>query len=121
MVASGLKRVQAYFFVTESGREPVRDWLFDLDRVDRRDIGRNLMTLEFGWPVGMPLSRPMGARLHELRSSISGGRECRIFFYIDRLERLILLHAYIKRIRATPKRDLDIARERMKQHQRSNS
>jgi phage-related protein len=120
MVASGLKRVEAFFFVTESGREPVRDWLLDLDRVDRRDIGRDLMTLEFGWPVGMPTSRPMGAGLHELRSSISGGRETRILFYVDRHERLILLHSLIKQSRTTPKRDLDLARERMKKHQRSS-
>ena len=58
MVASGLKRIEAFFFVTTMGREPVREWLFGLDRSDRREIGRDLMTLEFGWPVGMPLSRP---------------------------------------------------------------
>lgn len=120
MVASGMKRVQTRFYVTEAGREPVRDWFLELDRTDRRDVGRDLMTLEFGWPVGMPLSRPMGAGLHELRSSISGGRECRIFFYVDRLQRLILLHAFIKRSRTTPRRELDLARERMRQHQRSN-
>jgi hypothetical protein len=90
MVASGLKRIEARFFVTDVGREPVREWLFELDRNDRRQIGRDLMTLEFGWPIGMPLSRSMGAGLHELRSSISGGRECRLFFYVDRHERLVL-------------------------------
>lgn len=120
MVASGMKRVEAHFFVSQSGREPVRDWLFGLDRADRREIGRDLLTLEFGWPVGMPLSRPMGGGLHELRSSISGGRECRIFFYVDHTERIVLLHAIIKRSKTTPKRELDLARERMKQHQRSD-
>jgi phage-related protein len=121
MVASGLKRIEARFFLTEAGREPVHEWLFELDRNDRREIGRDLMTLEFGWPIGMPLSRSMGSGLHELRSSISGGRECRLFFYIDRHERLVLLHAFIKRSRATPKRDLNLARARMRQHQRSKS
>jgi phage-related protein len=120
MVASGLKRVEAYFFITGTGREPVRDWLLELDKYDRREIGRDLMTLEFGWPIGMPLSRPMGSGLHELRSSISSGRESRILFYVDRGEQLILLHAFIKSSRTTPKRDLDLARERMKQHQRSD-
>ena len=121
MVASGLKRVQARFFLTESGREPVKDWLLGLDRADRREVGRDLMTLEFGWPIGMPLSRPIGAGLHELRSTISGRRECRIFYYVDRFQQLILLHAFIKRSRATPKAELHLARERMKQHQRSNA
>jgi phage-related protein len=121
MVASGLKRIEARFFVSEAGREPVREWLLELDHNDRRQVGRDLMTLEFGWPIGMPLSRSMGAGLHELRSSISGARECRLFFYVDRHERLVLLHAFIKRSRATPKRDLDLARARMRQHQRSKS
>jgi phage-related protein len=31
------------------------------------------------------------------------------------------LHAFIKRSKTTPKRELDLARERMKQHQRSNA
>jgi phage-related protein len=121
MTASGLKRIQAFFFMTEGGREPVREWLRQLDRDDRRELGRSLMTLEFGWPIGMPLSRSMGGGLHELRASISGNREARIFFYVDRRERLILLHAFNKRSRSTPKRELDLARERMKQHQRSST
>ncbi|MET0987201.1 MAG: type II toxin-antitoxin system RelE/ParE family toxin [Steroidobacteraceae bacterium] len=91
-----------------------------MPRDDRRDVGRSLMTLEFGWPIGMPLSRPMGRGLHELRVSISGAREARIFFYVDGKERLILLHAFIKRSRTTPKRELDLARQRMTQHQRSS-
>ena len=50
-----LKRIQAFFCATESGHEPVREWLMALDREDRREIGRSLMSLEFGWPIGMPL------------------------------------------------------------------
>jgi phage-related protein len=114
-----LKRVQAFFFATESGHEPVREWLMALDREDRREIGRSLMTLEFGWPIGMPLSRPMGRGLHELRVTISGNRAARVFFYLDRKQRLILLHAITKTHRATPRKDLDLARRRMREHQRS--
>ncbi len=114
-----LKRVQAFFFATESGHEPVREWLIALDREDRREIGRSLMTLEFSWPVGMPLSRPMGRGLHELRVTISGNRSARIFFYVDRKQHLILLHAMMKASRATPSKDLDLARRRMREHQRS--
>jgi phage-related protein len=77
------------------------------------------MTLEFSWPVGMPLSRPMGQGLHELRVTISGNRAARVFFYVDRKQRLILLHAMTKARRATPKTDLDLAQRRMREHQRS--
>jgi phage-related protein len=119
MSQSRLKRVRAFFFASGAGRQPVRDWLMALDRGDRKRIGRALMTLEFGWPVGMPLSRPMGHGLHELRATISRGRAVRVFFYIDREQRLILLHAITKTTRVTPKDDLDLARRRMREHQRS--
>lgn len=119
MRTSRLKRVPAFFFANQSGHEPVREWLMALERNDRRIVGRALMTLEFGWPVGMPLSRPMGNGLHELRVIVSSRREARVFFYIDRGQRLILLHAIIKTTRSTPRHDLDLARRRMREHQRS--
>jgi phage-related protein len=121
MSGSSLKRVYAFFFATESGREPVREWLLELDREDRRQVGHELMTLEFGWPIGMPLARAVGRGLHELRVVISSDREARVFFYVDRKQRLILLHAIVKRSRSTPKQELDLARRRMREHQRSKS
>jgi phage-related protein len=114
-----LKRVEAFFFENESGREPVRDWLIALPRDDRRDVGRGLMTLEFGWPIGMPLARAMGQGLHELRIDLSNRRSARVLFYIDSAQRLVLLHAFMKSSRTTPKSDLELARSRMKQHRRS--
>lgn len=92
-----------------------------LQREDRREIGRSLMTLEFGWPIGMPLARPMGQGLHELRVSLARRRDCRVFFYVDRHQRLVLLHAVMKQTRATPKSDLGLARQRMHEHARSTS
>lgn len=114
-----LKRVRAFFFATDSGYQPVREWLIELDREDRREVGRSLMTLEYGWPIGMPLARAMGRGLHELRVTISGRRNARIFFYIDTAQRIVLLHAIIKRTQTTPHQELDIARQRMNQHRRS--
>ena len=52
------KRVQAVFYRTEAGGEPVREWLKSLpSREDRKRIGEDIKTVEFGWPVGMPLRR----------------------------------------------------------------
>ena len=114
-----MKRVSAFFYAAASGKEPVREWLMALDKEDRREIGRALMTLEFGWPIGMPLSRSMGRGLHELRVVLSGQRQARVFFYVDAEQRLILLHAFIKKTSTTPARDLELARKRMADHQRS--
>jgi phage-related protein len=120
MDKSRMKRVQAFFFATQAGHEPVREWLMELDRDDRREVGRSLMTLEFGWPVGMPLTRAMGQGLHELRTILDGKRNARVFFYIDRQQQIVLLHAFIKQTQTTPQQELDLARQRMRQHQRSD-
>jgi hypothetical protein len=44
------------FFQTASGNEPVREWLKSLDRPeDRRAIGEDIKTVQYGWPKGMPM------------------------------------------------------------------
>jgi hypothetical protein len=40
-----------------AGKEPVREWLMDLKREDRKVIGADIKTAQFGWPLGMPLIR----------------------------------------------------------------
>ena len=49
------------FFKTDSGSEPVRNWLReDLTSAQRTIIGKNLKIVQFMWPIGMPLVRPLG-------------------------------------------------------------
>ena len=43
------------FYRSEAGNEPVRDWLKDLHRDDKRQIGEDIKTAQLGWPLGMPL------------------------------------------------------------------
>ena len=104
------KHVEVVFFGTPGGKQPVRDWLKLLPVEDRKTIGRDLQTVEFSWPVGMPLCRPMGGGLHELRSSLNK-RMARVFFIIYG-EQMVLLHAFMKKSQATPKTDLNLALER---------
>lgn len=116
--AAQMKRVPAIFFKTEAGNEPVRDWLKKMDREDRRLIGRDIKTVEFGWPIGMPTCRPMGGGLHEVRTDLPGNRIGRVFFYIDKLQRMVLLHAIIKKTRTTSDDDLDLARGNKRKHEK---
>jgi len=51
------KILPAKFFYTSSGTESVKEWLRELDRDDRRIIGEDIRTVEFGWPIGMPVCR----------------------------------------------------------------
>lgn len=99
------------FYRLASGREPVREWLKQLDHESRRSIGGDLFTLQLGWPVGMPLARKIEAGLWELRSDIPRGI-ARIMF-TERSGLLILLHGLIKKSQKLPASDLALARRRM--------
>jgi len=113
-----LKRIPAIFYRTEAGSEPVRSWLRAMDDQDRRLVGEDIKTVEFGWPVGMPTCRPLGDGLHEVRTPLPGNRIVRVFFYIDRKQRMVLLHGIVKKTRATPEADLDLARKNMRKHEK---
>ena len=54
------KRVPARFYRNANGNEPVRAWLKALSRPEKRAIGVDIMTVEYGWPIGMPTCRPLG-------------------------------------------------------------
>jgi phage-related protein len=106
------KKLQANFFRLDSGREPVREWLLALDRDDRRTVGKDIQKVEFGWPIGMPYCRKLEEGIHEIRSNISAGRIARILFTMSG-NRMVLLHAFVKKTQATPKSEFEVARRRM--------
>jgi phage-related protein len=108
------KKLKAVFFCTSTGKEPVRDWLKGLEHGDRRIIGIDIKTVEFGWPVGMPTCRAMGSGLWEVRSNLSGGRIARVLFCMEN-DCMVLLHGFIKKSPKTPQQDLDLARRRKRQ------
>jgi phage-related protein len=112
------KRVPAIFYRTEAGGEPVREWLKGLPPDDRKRIGEDIKTVEFGWPIGMPVCRPLGAGLYEVRTSLARKRIARILFYIDKVGRMVLLHGFIKKTQKTPDEDLALARSNKSKHQR---
>ena len=109
-----MKKLPAVFYATHGGKEPVRDWLLDLNEEDRRIVGYDIGTAEFGWPVGMPLCRSMGQGLWEIRSNISSGRIARVVFKVVN-EQMVLLHGFVKKSQKIPKPDLDVALKRKKE------
>lgn len=108
------KRLTARFYESPNGRAPVREFLLDLADADRRTLGKDIAKAEFGWPIGMPSCRPMGAGLFEIRSNLGDGRIGRVLFGITG-SGMVLLHGFIKKTQATPKADLDLARRRLKE------
>lgn len=115
-----MKKLPAFFYRLDSGKEPVREFLLDLGKPDSATIGSDIKTVEMGWPVGMPVCKPLGSGLWEVRSDISGGRIARIIFCIHE-ERMGLLHGFVKKTQRTPKPDLDLAKTRMADLKRGGS
>jgi phage-related protein len=103
--------IPVVFFRLDSGREPVREWLKALSRDNRRTIGEDIKTLQYGWPVGMPLARKMDADLWELRSDISSGT-ARTFFTVYQ-RKIVLLHGIVKKSQKTPSNELATAKRRL--------
>lgn len=108
-----IKKIEASFYKLDSGKEPVKEWLIDLDREDRRTLGKDIQKVEFGWPIGMPYSRNLEKGLYEVRSNISNGRIARVLFCIQG-NQMILLHGFIKKTQTTPDKEKEIARKRMR-------
>ena len=106
------KRISVVFFAQSRGAEPVRDWLKALSREDQKKIGDDIRTVEFGWPVGMPVCRALGDGLYEVRTNLKD-RIARVFFLVDDDE-MVLLHGFIKKSQATPDNELKLARARLK-------
>jgi phage-related protein len=110
-------RIPVVFYRADSGAEPMRDWLKALPAVERHVIGQDLMRAQWRWPVGMPLCRPMGQGLWEVRSTLPGNRIARVLFCACE-EKLVILHGLIKKTANTPPGDLELARKRMKEVKR---
>lgn len=109
-----LKRLPAYFYCSNTGREPVREWLRGLEPEDRKIIGEDIKDVEYSWPIGMPLVRSLGHELWEVRSNLPHGRTARVVFCVEP-GRLVLLHGFIKKSQKTPLREIELALRRMRE------
>jgi phage-related protein len=116
MATTRLTEIPVVFYRSVGGAEPVLDWLRHLPPDDRRAIGTDLATIQFGWPIGMPLCRPLGRGLWEVRSTLPSRRIARLLFFVHQ-ERIGVVHGFIKKTQKTPPDDLDLARRRMKEMQ----
>ena len=114
MSRSRLIEIPVVFYRTAGGAEPVIEWLRGLPSEDRRAIGVDLATVQFGWPIGMPLCRSLGQGLWEVRSALPSRRIARLLFFVHE-DCIGVVHGFIKKTQKTPSDDLDLARRRMKE------
>jgi phage-related protein len=107
-----------FFYQTNAGNEPARDWLRGLTAEERRVLGEDLKVVQLRWPLGMPLVRKMDKGLWEIRSTIPHGI-ARLFFTVWD-ERIIILHRFIKKSGKTPDNELMTAKHRLTDFIRNN-
>ncbi len=100
------------FFRSDSGNEPVREWLKNLPATDRRIMGEDIKTVQFGWPLCMPLVRRLDGGIWEIRVKLEN-RIARILFCLEG-STMVILHGFIKKQQTTLKQDLDLAKERLR-------
>ena len=102
--------LQVVFFRTTGGNEPVREWLMGMTRADRRTVGEDVKTAQYGWTIGMPLIRKLEPGMWEVRSHIAQGI-ARVLFTVGS-NVMVLLHGFVKKSQKTPLAELKIARQR---------
>ena len=98
------------FYRAESGTEPVRVWLQSLPKNDKKIIGKDIKTVQFSWPLGLPLIRKIEANLWEVRSNLENKIARVLFTVVD--DYMILLHGFIKKSQKIPKDDIHLAKKR---------
>lgn len=109
--------LRVLFFKSETGREPVREWLKSLPDEERKTIGVDILKVQYAWPIGKPLVDNLGNAIWEIRSRFPN-RIARLFAIVE--GEIILLHGFIKKQQKTPVPELNLAKKRLRQYLSEN-
>ena len=102
-------------------KEPVREWIKKLNQSEKSIVLEKIKTLEFRWPLGLPLVKKLNKSLWELRIK-TNKRQLRIIFLVDKKRKiLLLLHGFVKKDQKTPKRELETALKRLANYENRSS
>ena len=112
-------RLDAVFFRSKSGNEPVRDWLKGLPKDQRRAIGEDIAYVQFKWPIGKPRVDHLRGAVWEVRTSLKN-RIARTLFAVEGRQ-MLLLHGFIKKTQQTPNDEIELAEKRFKEWQRGKT
>lgn len=105
-------KLDAFFYKTEMGAEPVKEWLLSLTKDDRKQIGSEISYVQFKWPIGRPQVDHLRGAIWEVRTTLKT-RIARVLFAVDANE-MLLLHGFIKKTQTTDKTEIDLAETRYK-------
>lgn len=114
-----VQRLNAVFYRSRGGNEPVREWLKGLSKDQRKTIGEDIAYVQFKWPIGKPRVDHVRGVVWEVRSSL-GNRIARTLFAVEGGQ-MVLLHGFIKKTQQTPDSDIELALKRFKEWQRGET
>ena len=103
------------FFSTETGSEPVREWLKSLPREDTKIIGEDIKTVQWSPLWRKPLVDSLGGGLWEVRTTLPN-TIARILFF-EHGGDMILLHGFKKKTQKTPNEAIQLARTSRKHYE----
>jgi phage-related protein len=107
------QKLEAVFYKSRSGAEPVRDWLKGLPKDERKAIVEDIAYVQFKWPIGKPRVDHLRGAVWEVRTSLAK-RIARTLFAVE-AGVMLLLHGFIKKTQATPGSEIDLAEKRLKE------
>ncbi|MEK7849413.1 MAG: type II toxin-antitoxin system RelE/ParE family toxin [Candidatus Omnitrophota bacterium] len=106
--------VTTYYFCTESGKSPVRDFIDSLDGSTQRKFFfvKGLLE-EFGHRLPQPHAKYIGDDIFELRFIGKEGG-IRILYFFFRQDKTIFTNGFVKKSDKIPTREKSVAQERRK-------
>ena len=110
-----IKPLTPKFYRTASGRMPVKEWTSGLLVKDAKVVKAEIRAIALDPTIGLPHRRSIKGRkgLWEIRVDLSDGKIGRILYCTHKGD-MVLLHGFIKKSQKTPEREIDTAKDRMK-------
>ena len=103
------------FYKTSNDKSPVRDWIVDLDIKTKAKVLKNIeMLKEFNINLKAPYVKPLEDKLYELRTKDTKGIY-RIIYFAYTNQTFYLLNAFIKKTQTTPRKEIELAKSRMRE------
>ena len=98
-------------YYSKNVQELINDWPVGIRAFYAR-VTERMET--FGPNLGMPFTRSMGKGLFEIRAKGKEGIGCSMYC-VAKGKEVVILHSFIKKTQKTPKKELDLAKKRMKE------
>ena len=103
------------YYTDKRGEQPVKEWIKSLDRKLRLKVYRSFELLEeFNLNLKSPYVKPLEDKLYELRIKDPKGIY-RIIYFAHTGREFIMLNGFTKKTQKTPKKEIELAKIRMKE------